>query len=99
MLKARFGIRTMMFVVVLAAMLLGALRFILLILDCFGSGFLYFLVSSFTLYVFLPMLVIVESIFALGYFWLRRRRVHQTQARSNCDARTIRKRGDRESVG
>ncbi len=57
---------------------LGALRFILLMLDALGSEFLYIVVSAFTLYVFLPMLVIVESIFALGYFWLRRRRVHQT---------------------
>jgi len=78
MLKARVGIRTMMIVVVLAAMLLGALRLILLMLDVFGSDFLYFVVSAFTLYVFLPTLVIVESIFALGYFWLRRKRALQT---------------------
>jgi hypothetical protein len=77
MLKARVGIRTMMIVVVLAAMLMGALRFILLMLDSFGDGFLYFAVSAFTV-LFLPMLVIVESVFALGYFWLRRKRALQT---------------------
>ena len=77
MLKARVGIRTMMIVVVLAAMLIGVLRFILLMVDFFGDGFLYFVVFAFTV-SFLPMLVIVESVFALGYFWLRRRRALQT---------------------
>ena len=78
MLKPRLGLRTMMIVVALAAMVLGALRFILLMVDYFGYRFLFFVVSAFTMFVFLPVFVIVESVYALGYFWLHRRRVHKT---------------------
>ncbi len=43
-----------MIVVALAAVLMGALRFILLMRDFFGFDLLFFLVSTFTLFVFLP---------------------------------------------
>ena len=73
----RFRIRTIMIAVVLAAVVMDVLRFILLLYDFFGFRFLYVAAVDLTLFVFIPIVTIVEILFFVPYFWFRRKRVGQ----------------------
>jgi hypothetical protein len=77
----RFRIRTTMIAVALAAVVMCVLRFALFIYHVFGFDFLYFVAVNLALFVFIPIVTIVETLFFVGYFWFRwRRRISQMSA-------------------
>lgn len=76
----RFRIRAIMIAVALAAVVMGVLRFALLMYDFFGFHFLYMVAVNSALFVFIPMLTIVETFFFVGYFWFGWMRVGQKSA-------------------
>ncbi len=70
-----------MIAVALAAVVMCGLRFAIVIYDMLGFDFLYFVAINLTLFVFIPIVTIVETLFFVGYFWIRwRRRVGQMSA-------------------
>jgi hypothetical protein len=80
MFPIRFRIRTIMIAVALAAVVMCVLRFTLLIYDAVGFDFLYFVAVNSVLFVFIPIVTIVETLFFVGYFWFGRKRVGQMPA-------------------
>jgi hypothetical protein len=93
MCPIRFRIRTIMIAVALAAVVMCVLRVILLIYECLGFGFLYFVAVNLTLFVFITIVTIVETVFFVGYFWFSRNRAGQMSATGGSGT-PLPKRGD-----
>jgi hypothetical protein len=64
----------MIVAVALLAIAMGVLRFVLLVYDFFGAEFLFFVALSAAVYLHIPAVVIVEFLFFVVYFWVRRKR-------------------------
>jgi hypothetical protein len=75
--RIRFRLRTIMIAIVLVAALMGVVRYVLFLYSALGIDPLLFLALNATLYVYIPILVIVELLFFVSYFWLRRKRAGQ----------------------
>jgi hypothetical protein len=91
----RFRIRTTMIVVALAAALMCLLRFALFINDLIGFDFLFFVAVNLALFVFVPIVTIVETLFFVGYFGFRWwRRVSQMSAPVEPEPGRLLRRGD-----
>jgi hypothetical protein len=76
--RIRFRLRTIMIAIAVLAVMMCVLRSILLVYDFFGPELLFFAFVNLSLFVFLPVLTIVEFLFFVGYFWFRRKRGAQT---------------------
>ncbi len=75
--RIRFRLRTILILVALVALVMGVLRFILWVDAFAGIDLLFFVLVNVTIFVYLPILVIVEVVFFAAYLWFRRKRAGQ----------------------
>jgi hypothetical protein len=95
----RFRLRTILIMVAVVALLMGVLRFILWVDAFAGIDLLYFVLVNVTIFVYLPILVIVEVVFFAAYLWFRRRRVGQVERTDGTAPAEPRLSGETKSVG
>jgi hypothetical protein len=89
MARVRFRVRTLMIAIVLAAVVMGILRFVLLIGDFFGFEFVYYAVTIFSVFVIFPVVTIVEVLFFAGYLWFRRKEARRMFAIGEAEAPSL----------
>jgi hypothetical protein len=81
---------------VVMAVVMAVLRATLFLYDLLGSDFLYSVAVNATLFVYIPILVIVELVFFAFYFPLRRKRRARVQTADRIMAPGRRESGEAE---
>jgi len=71
--QIRIQLRTMMIGIAALVVLFGALRFVLWFHEVFGIEFLFYIAYNVAIFLFIPLVTIVEFIFFAFYFWRRRK--------------------------
>jgi hypothetical protein len=96
--RIRFQLRTIMITVAVLAVMMGVLRFILLLSDSFGPDLIFKGFVNLALFVYLPVLAIVEFLFCVGYFCFRRKWARQASTPRRLLTPESRLSGEREGV-
>ena len=77
MRRIRFRLWVIMLAIALAAIAMGAIRFVLWVSSEFGWDFLLNFAFDVTLYVYIPIAAIIELFFFAGLWWFRRKPFEQ----------------------
>jgi uncharacterized membrane protein YidH (DUF202 family) len=99
MSRIRFRLRTILILVAVVALMMGVLRFILWVDAFAGIDLLFYVLVNVTIFVFIPILVIVEGLFFAVYLWFRRKRAGQIRRTDGHAAPELRLSGESKSVG
>ncbi len=95
----RFRLRTTLILVALVALVMGVLRFIIWVNTFLPTDVIFFILVNVTIFIFLPILVIVEILYLAFYLWFRRTPASQIRRAGKPAPPELRLSGESKSAG